>query len=221
VLNSCCDGRLLDNKIIIYAKYRVPLGWDYAVTQTGWRFASKTQPLVEKPRKKKSKKLGKKALDLCHAHRQVNSLFGSAIKALECDWWNVDWYTILWSRDYFRTTYCPPVLQKCRVHHLQPFRVTSTCNQRSRYYAIKISVWVVRWSAVEPNFDCHYVYLPIKRQFAAFKVNWASTWFPKRQRNCSTRLFALFRNILAGQINRFTTAELERIDEVLDLRCIS
>ena len=194
------DGRLLDNRIIIYAKYRVPLGGDYAATQT-WLddLLSKTQPLVGafKGKSFESQEAWEKALDYAYryAYRQVNSLlssnkgFGMRLRTLTVH--------DLWSRDYLEL-HCPPVPEVPQYIIYNHLGLLPPVINDPGTHAISTLFEAQDGSAAEPHFDRHYVYLPIKRQFAAFVRIGQVRSFPKDKEIVARGYLRYFWNILAG-----------------------
>lgn len=194
------QGRLLDNKIFIFAKYRVPLGGDYAVTQT-WldELLSKTQPLVGAMKGKsfESIEAWEKVIDYAYryAYRKVNSLlsantgFGMRLRTMTV--------SNLWGRDYLELhqSPVPDVPQYVVYNHegLQPPVVNDPGT-----HAIGTLFEPQGGVPAEPQFDRHYVYLPIKRKYAAFVRIGQVRSFPKDKGNVARGYLRYLYNILAG-----------------------
>lgn len=196
------DGRLLKNKITIFAKYRLPLGGEYAVSQT-WldELLSKTQPLVGALQGKniESKAAWEKAIDYAYryAYRKVNSTlsadtgFGMRVRTLRVQ--------DLYDRDYLELHPgpAPKVPQYIVYNHfgLQPPVINEPAT-----HAIGTLFEAYDGVPAKPEFDRHYVYLPTKErgQYAAFVRIGQVRSFPKDKESVARGYLRYIFNILAG-----------------------
>ncbi len=193
------EGRLLSNKIFYFAKYRVPLGGDYAVTQT-WLddLLSKTQPIVGafKGKSFESQSAWEKVIDYAYryAYRKVNTLlasntgFGMRLRTLTVD--------DLWSRDYLELHQPPvPEISQYIIYNqsgLQPPVINEGTHVLGVLFEPQAGI------PAEPRFDRHCVHLPIKRQFAAFVRIGQVRSFPKDKGIVARGYLRYIYNILAG-----------------------
>ncbi len=193
------EGRLLENRLVYFAKYRVPLGGDYAVTQT-WLddLLSKTQPIVGafKGKSFESQAAWEKVIDYAYryAYRKVNTLlssntgFGMRLRTLTVH--------DLWHRDYLELHQppVPEIPQYIVYNHLglqQPVINEGT-------HALGTLFEPQAGIPAEPRFDRHWVHLPIKGQFAAFVRIGQVRSFPKDKGIVARGYLRYIYNILAG-----------------------
>lgn len=194
------EGRLLENKILVFAKYRVPLGGDYAVTQT-WldELLSKTQPLVGalKGKSFESQQAWEKVIDYAYryAYRKVNTVLSSNTGF----GYRVRTRTVhdLFGRDYLELHNPPvPEVPQYIVYNqegLQPPVINDPGN-----HAIGTLFEPQGGVPAEPKFDRHYIYLPVKKKFATFVRIGQVRSFPKDKGNVARGYLRYIYNILAG-----------------------
>ncbi|MEM8779831.1 MAG: DUF87 domain-containing protein [Cyanobacteria bacterium P01_G01_bin.49] len=194
------QGRLLNNKIYIFAKYRVELGGDYALKQT-WLddLLSKTQPLISlfKGDNIETKKAWEKVIDYAYhyAYGTVNSLlgantgFGMRIRTMTVE--------DLWERDYLEL-HDPPVpdIPQYIVYNEQGLQMPVINDPGNHSLGV---LWESQkgYPAV-PVFDRHYVYFPIKNKYAAFVRIGQIRSFPKDKEEVARGYLKYLWNILAG-----------------------
>jgi Helicase HerA, central domain len=164
------DGRLLHNKITIFAKYRVPLGGDYAVTQT-WidELLSYTQPLVGAVRGKDfdSQEAWEKVIDFAysHAYRKINFLlsdskgFGLRVRTMSAN--------DLFERDYLEL-HRPPVPEIPQYVVYGRNGLQDPVINDPGAHSLGVLFEPQAGYPATPSFDRHYAYFPIKNQYAAF-----------------------------------------------------
>ncbi|GFE72154.1 hypothetical protein [Chroococcus sp. FPU101] len=174
------EGRLLQSRITIYAKYRVSLGGDYATTQS-WLddLLSKTQPLISSFNKTEfdSKAAWEKAILYAYryAYKKVNSLlssnagFGMRVRTL-----NVD---NLWARDYLELHVQPIpeipqyiVYDETGLHHV--------INEMGTH-SLGVLFEPQRGISPVPRFDRRHLYLPSFERYACFIRLGQMRLFPK------------------------------------------
>ncbi len=194
------QGRLLNNKITIFAKYRVELGGDYAIKQT-WldEVLSKTQPLINMIQGKgiEEKKSWEKVIDYAYyyAYSKVNSLLqansglGMKVRTLTVD--------KLWERDYreLHTGAVPPVpqyivydewgLQSPQINDWGSHQLGTLFSSESGYPVI-------------PKFHNHYVYYPHEDKYAALVRIGQIRSFPKDKGGVARGYLRFLWNVLAG-----------------------
>jgi len=193
------QGRLQNNNILVLAKYRLPLGEDYAVKQN-WLddFLSQTQPLVGMIRGQKfdTPQAWSKVLDSAynHAYQAVNTLlksnrgFGLQAKSL-----NV---FQLWVRDYLEL-HNPPVIPipQYIVYNekgLQPPVINSHMHPLGAYFE------PVKGLNVVPRFDRKHIYFPSKNKFSAFIRIGQVKKFPPYKNEEAMGYMRYLWNIVAG-----------------------
>ena len=163
------EGRIQNNNLLVFAKYRLPLGQNFAVKQN-WLddLLSQTQPIVGMLRGQKfdSTSAWEKVLNSAYhyAYRKVNNLlssnkgFGLKVNSL-----NV---FQLWARDYLEL-HNPPVvpIPQYIVYNrngLQPPIINSGTHALGTLFEPIEGVNVV------PHFDSNHIYFPHNNKFAAF-----------------------------------------------------
>lgn len=197
------DGRLLENKITVFAKYRVPLGGDYAVTHS-WidELLSKTQPLVGsfKGKNLESQAAWEKVIDYAfrYAYRLVNTLltsntgFGCRVRTLTVQ--------DLYERDYL-VLHHPPVPPVPQYIIYNEFGLLPPVVNDAGIHAIGTLFEPQDGIPAKPEFDRHYAYLPIKQKYAAFVRIGQVRSFPKDKENVARGYLRYLYNILAGSSN--------------------
>lgn len=195
------EGRLLSNRITIFAKYRVPLGGDYAITQT-WLddLLSKSQPLVGafKGKSFESQQAWEKVIDYAYryAYRQINSLLSSNKGGFGM---RLQTMTVhdLWSRDYLEL-HRPPVPEVPQYIVYNHYGLQPPVINDPGTHALSTLFEAQDGISAEPQFDRHYAYLPSKGQFAAFVRIGQVRSFPKDKEIVPRGYLRYFWNILAG-----------------------
>jgi hypothetical protein len=193
------EGRLLQNRLTVFAKYRVPLGGDYAVTQT-WidELLAKTQPLVGMIQGKsfESQEAWEKVIDYGYryAYRKVNTLlsantgFGMRIRTLTVQ--------DLWERDYLELHHPPvPAVPQYLVYSEAGLQVV--LNDQGTH-ALGTLFEPQAGRPAEPKFDRHFCYFPIKEQYAAFVRLGQARAYPHDKQNIARGYTRYWWNILAG-----------------------
>jgi hypothetical protein len=194
------EGRLLQNRIVYLAKYRIHLGGNYTETQT-WldNLLSKTQPLVSIVEGKKidSQESWENAIESAYryAYLKVKALlsantgFGMRLRTLTVN--------DLWERDYLEL-HNPPIPEIPQYivyneHGLQPPVVNN-------YGTHDVGVLFESQSGTpaEPKFDRHYAYLPVKDKYAGFVRIGQVRSFPKDKQDTARGYLKYLYNILAG-----------------------
>jgi hypothetical protein len=196
-------GRFLHNKITILAKYRVPLGGEYAVKQT-WMddFLSNTQPLVGMILGKDfdSKASWEKVIDYAYhyAYQKVNSMlssnagFGMKIRTMTVD--------DLWSADYLE-------LHEPPVPEVPQYIVYNHCGLQDPVinnlgtHTLGVMFEAQRGVPATPVFDRHYAYLQIKQKYAAFVRIGQIKNFPADKGNIARGYKRYLWNILGGTLS--------------------
>jgi Helicase HerA, central domain len=194
------DGRLLHNKITILAKYRVPLGGDYAVTQT-WidELLSYTQPLVGAVRGKNFDSIAswEKVLDFAysHAYRKINFLlsdskgFGLRVRTMNAN--------DLFERDYLELHRPPaPYIPQYIVYNCDGLQ-DPVINDPGAH-SLGVLFEPQDGYPATPKFDRHYAYLPVKNQYAAFIRLGRIGKFPPDKDNVARGYLRYAFNILCG-----------------------
>ncbi|CAA9582014.1 hypothetical protein AVDCRST_MAG81-3085 [uncultured Synechococcales cyanobacterium] len=196
----CEEGRLVENSITVFAKYRVPLGGEYAISET-WldELLAKTQPLVGalKGKNFESQAAWEKVIDYAYryAYRKVNSQlsspqgFGMRLRTKTVH--------ELFGADYLKL-HKPPVppvpqyivynedgLQPPVVHDLGTHAIGTLFEPQGGISA-------------KPEFDRHYAYLPVKQQYEAFVRLGQVRSFPKDKENVARGYLRFLWNILSG-----------------------
>lgn len=194
------EGRLQTNNILIFAKYRVPLGQDYAVKQN-WldEMLAQTQPLVGMFRGKQfdSKSAWKKVLDSAYyyAYQQVNNLLtnnkGFGLQATSLNVFQ------LWARDYLELHEPPviPVPQYIIYNNegLQPPVINSGTHVLGSLFEPADGVSTV------PHFDNNHVYFPHNNKFAAFVRIGQIQKYPPDKQNVALGYTRYLWNIIADK----------------------
>ena len=194
------EGRLQTNNLLIFAKYRVPLGADFAVKHN-WLddLLSQTQPIVGMIRGQKfdSQKAWEKVISSAYsyAYQKVNNLltsnkgFGLQVSSLSVD--------RLWARDYLEL-HRPPVIPipQYVVYNdwgLQNPIINSATHVLGSLFAPQKGI------ATVPRFDNDYVYFPNKNKYVAFVRIGQIYKFPKDKRNVSLGYLRYLWNIVADK----------------------
>lgn len=174
------QGRMQHNDILVYGKYRVSLGTDFAVKQNLIdEFVAKTQPLVGffKGKKFDNKPAWEKILDSAYhyAYQTLNGIlsseknFGWRVKSL-----NVNQ---LFEKDYLELHNPPvPKVPQYIVYNefgLQETVINSHVHSLGTLFAPQNGISVI------PNFEHSYLYLANKKKYAAFVRIGAIHSFPE------------------------------------------
>lgn len=198
------EGRLLNHKITVFAKYRIELGGDYAVNQN-WleELLSQTQPLVGAIKKQDfdSKQGWEKVIKFAyqHAFKKVNFLlnnnkggFGLRVKPLSVqNIYDRDWLEL---HELDKTNPKPPLIPQYAV--LDKFGLRNVVNEWGTH-AIG-SIFEDQILPVVPQFDKHLAYYPAKNKYAGFiKVGQLRT-IPKDKESIPRGYLKYLWNILAG-----------------------
>lgn len=194
------EGRLLENKITVFTKYRVPLGGDYAETQT-WidDLLSKTQPLVGalKGKNLESKEAWERVIDYAYryAYRKINSYlsantgFGMRVRTMTVH--------DLFARDYL-DLHEPPVPEIPQYIIYNHLGLQSPVLNDPGIHSIGTLFEPQKGLSAVPQFDRHYVLLPIKNKYAALVRFGQVRSFPKDKGNIARGYLRYLWNILGG-----------------------
>lgn len=174
------QGRMQHNDILVYGKYRVSLGTDFAVKQNLMdEFVAKTQPLVGvvKGQKFDNKPAWEKILDSAY-HYAYQTLKGilSSEKALG---WQVKSLDVeeLFEKDYLELHNPPvPKVPQYIVYNefgLQETVINSHTHSLGTLFAPQDGISVI------PKFENSYIYIPNKKKYAAFIRIGAIDSFPE------------------------------------------
>ena len=205
------EGRLLENRLFVYAKYRVPLGGEYAVKQS-WidELLSATQPIVNAAQGKKfdSIEAWSKVIDYAYryAYRKVNHLltsnkgFGMRARTLTV-------------HDLFRRDY-----QELHEPHKPPEPPIPEVPQYIIYNESGLQLPIINDPGTHclgvlfkaqngvpatPRFRRNSVYFPIKQKYAAFVRFDRIGKFPEDRGSVSRGHLRYLWNILAGNNQPF------------------
>lgn len=206
------QGRIQNNDILVFAKYRVPLGQNYAVKQN-WLddFLSKTQPLVGMLRGQKfdSNEAWSKVLDSAYhyAYKKVNNLLTSNKGfGLEASSLNV---FQLWARDYLEL-HSPPIIplpQYIIYNHngLQPPIINSGTHALGSLFEPAKGINVV------PRFGRTHIHYPHNGKFAAFVRIGQVQKFPPYKQDTALGYMRYVWNIIA---EKTTVTDCRIISEI-------
>lgn len=194
------EGRMQSNQLYVFAKYRVPLGADYAVKQN-WLddFLSQTQPLVGMFRGQKfdSQSSWEKVFDSAYhyAYQKINSLLNSnKSMGLEVSSLNVQQ---LFNRDYLELHNPPtvPVPQYIIYNHLglQPPVINGSTHALGTLFDAQRGISVV------PRFDRSFVYLPGKNKYGGFVRIGQIQKFPQDKKSVPLGYLRYLWNIVADK----------------------
>ena len=194
------SGRLQSNELTIFAKYRVPLGVDYAVKQN-WLddFLAQTQPLVGILRGQKFDSLASwaKVFDAAYnyAYQKVNTLltsnrgFGLQVRSMSVH--------ELWARDYLELHRLPVIkIPQYIVYDergLSEPIINSSTHCKGALFEPQDGL------AVEPQFDRGFVYLPSKKKYAGFIRIGQVQKFPPDKRSVHLGYMRYLWNIVADK----------------------
>lgn len=194
------EGRMLDNKIVVFAKYRIPLGGDYSETHT-WidDLLSKTQPLVGafKGKNIESQEAWEKVIDYAYryAYRKINSHlsantgFGMRVRTMTVH--------ALFERDYLEL-HNPPAPEISQYIVYNQFGLQPPVINDPGIHAIGTLFEPQKGIPAVPHFDRHYVHLPLKNKYAAFVRIGQVRSFPKDKGNAARGYLRYLWNILGG-----------------------
>ncbi|NJO94587.1 MAG: hypothetical protein HC820_10135 [Hydrococcus sp. RM1_1_31] len=194
------QGRLLHNKITIFAKYRVVLGGDYATKQTWFdEFLSNTQPLVGALQGKNfdSVEAWEKVIDNAYryAYRKVNSIlssnvgFGMRVRTLTVQ--------DLYERDYLELHH-PPVPEIPQYIVYNSFGLQPPIVNNLGTHSLGTLFEPQDGIPCTPDFDRHFVYLPVKDKYAAFVRLGQVKCFPEDKGSVSRGYIRYWWNIISG-----------------------
>lgn len=194
------DGRLQTNSLLITAKYRVPLGDNFAIKQT-WldEFLSYTQPLVGMMRGKRfdSKAAWERVLDSAYhyAYQKVNNLlinnkgFGLQVSSL-----NV---FQLFARDYLEL-HKPPIVPIPQyivygINGLESPIINSSTHVLGSLFEPARGINVV------PCFERDHIYFPHSNKYAAFVRIGQIQKYPPDKKNVALGYLRYLWNIVADK----------------------
>lgn len=197
-------GRMQDNSIYVFGKYRVPMGVDFAIKQS-WMddFLSKTQPLVSvaKGERFDSQEAWEKvfAASYSYAHKTVANLLTSN-KAMG---WKVRSLNVhkMFERDYLELHVppVPPVPQYVVYNEsgLQPPIINSSSHALATLFEPQKGIDVI------PDFKNSYIYLPRKNKYAAFLRIGQISRFPEDKESVSLGYLRYLWNAIADNTNLY------------------